>query len=80
MKTDWYCCDTEIPGRKDFELCRIQSRKARNPEDGTIIYDYVVVTYYDGKILMSGTLKQCSEWINGHWVERRYLDQYAKRD
>ena len=73
MKTGWYCCDTEIPGRKDFELCRIQSRKNRNTED-----DYVIVTYYEGKELFSGTLKQCREWINNHWVERMYLDQYGK--
>ena len=70
----WYCCQLDSGS---YELCRINSRKNRQP-DGTVIYDYYVTTYYDGKELFAGSLKACSNWINSHWIERRYLDCYGK--
>ena len=72
----WYCCQPDPDRFEYFELCKIKREKIRD-EHG-YRYDYLVVTYYDGKELFRGGLKECKEWINKHWVERRYLDQYGK--
>ena len=75
---NWVCVQPDF--MESFELVRIQSRKIINKEyPYKAIYEYYVITYYDGKELYSGTRKQCQDWIDAHWVERRYLD-HGKED
>lgn len=75
MNNSWYCCQLDMP--EQYELCRIQQRKNKDPQTGMVVYDYFVITYYEGKELFSGTRKECQDWINNHWIERRYLDCYG---
>ena len=76
---NWVCVQPDMSDQ--FELCRIQQRKIINAENPyQAVYEYFVITYYDGKELYSGSRKECQKWIDDHWVERRYLDQYGQRD
>lgn len=63
---NWFCCD--VSGDNDIELCRIRTQK----KDGFICH--VVITYYEGKILFSGSMAECKQWIDKHWLERRYFE------
>ena len=75
MNNSWYCCHLDMPDQ--FELCRIQQRKTTDSKTGLCVYEYFVITYYEGKELYSGSRKDCQKWIDEHWVERRYLDCYG---
>lgn len=68
---NWFCCS--VDNMDSFELCKIKRRKAYDSKS-----DYYVCTYYEGKEVYSGSLAQCQKWIETHWVEKRYLDQYGK--
>lgn len=74
----WYCCQPDID-KQDYELCKIIREKVKDEdtEHGWRI-EYQIITYYEGKCLLAGSLSKCKEWINSHWTERRYLDQYGK--
>ena len=67
---NWFCCALDHNG--SVELCKIKRDKSTGL--------YQVITYYDGKEQHSGTRSSCEKWINEHWIERRYLDQYGKAD
>lgn len=82
MLKSWYTC---IPDNSDkCELCRIQKvlpspagRHGRQDSGSNQVY-WCVITYYEGKELYSGTLAQCKKWIESHWIEKRYLDEWQK--
>ena len=74
MLKNWYTCQPD-PAVDRFELCRIQKVKTSDP---AMPVSWVIITYYDGKEIYSGTLKQCSQWIENHWVEKRYLDSWQR--
>lgn len=70
---NWFTCSIDF--MSGFELCKIKKRKGFDSKS-----EYYIITYYDGKELYSGSLAQCQKWIETHWVEKRYLDQYGKAD
>ena len=61
----WYNCDIDNSGR--FELCKIC--RSSDPLAG-----WHIVTYYDGREITSGDLRECFHWIERHYSGRRYLD------
>lgn len=61
----WYNCDIDDSGR--FELCKIC--RSYDPLAG-----WHIVTYYDGKEITTGDLRECFHWIERHYCGRRYLD------
>ena len=67
---NWFCCS--VDNGEQIELCKIKPKKRANN------FNYSVVTYYDGREVYSGSYSQCQEWINTHWIEKRYLDHYGK--
>lgn len=71
----WFCC--QLDGTETIELCRIRKRTV---SDSNIGYrnEWYVITYYDCKEVFSGSLFECRKWIENHWIERRYLDQYGE--
>ena len=64
---NWFCCQLN---NGSVELCKIKPVKGA----GT----YSIITYYDGKEQFSGSLADCKNWIETHWIERRYLEEYGK--
>ncbi len=76
----WYCCQPDADKPDALELCKIKRDRIDAPdtEYGYQIV-YHVVCYYDGKIFLTGSLQACKKWIEEHWIERRYLDQYGKK-
>lgn len=71
----WFCCS--IDSMDAMELCKIKRRKVDQINKADRKFEYYIITYYDGREVYSGSMTQCREWINKHWVERRYLDQYG---
>lgn len=71
----WTCVHVDMP--ESFELVRVQSRK-NQLDTGKVVYEYFVITYYDGKELFSGSRKACQKWINDHYVNRRYTEIYGQ--
>ena len=65
---NWFCCS--VDNADQIELCKIKPNKRAG--------NYSVITYYDGREVYFGTYSQCQDWINTHWIEKRYLDHYGK--
>ena len=74
----WYCCQPDDSRLEYFDLCKIRRDKIRDEQGYR--YDYLIITYYDGKELFRGSLKDCQRWIKDKWIERRYLDNYGKEE
>lgn len=68
---NWFCCCVDDVNR--VELCKIKRNKGGSA-------GYSIITYYEGKEVYSGTLNKCKEWIETHWIEKRYLEHYGKAD
>lgn len=68
MINTWYCCS--IDGNVELcKICRIQP---------VTEVRWQIVTYYDGKNVFAGTLKECITWIDVHITnEKRYLNREA---
>lgn len=67
----WYnCVPNDLNGT--IELCKI-CRPAGYSSG------WQIITYYDGKEIFSGTLNDCLHWINGHYTDRRYLDNASQK-
>lgn len=64
----WYVC--EVEKGKQLELCKISR------EPGQKLYQ--ITTYYDGRIVFTGTLSDCQHWIHSHWTDRRYINNAKK--
>lgn len=75
----WYCCQPDL-SKQDYELCKIRREKIKDLDDECgFRLEYAIITYYDGKEIFRGSLSDCQHWINEHWTERRYLDNYGKK-
>lgn len=70
MLNSWYCCITDTGS---YELCKIIRRKIKERRNISY-FEYAVITYYDGKELLTGDREKCQKWIDSHWIEGRYLD------
>ena len=67
MNNSWYCCHLDMPDQ--FELCRIQQRKATDPKTGLCVYEYFVITYYDGneeKNIYTDTKGYSIKYVDGN--------------
>ena len=77
---DWFTCALDdVEKIKYFELCRINSTHVWDSQKN-YHHIYEIITYYDGKVVFTGSLKECRQWITTHYVDRRYLDCYGKRN
>ena len=58
----------------DPKTGRVELAKICRMHDKSFHYQWHIVTYYDGRDIFGGSLKDCLHWINSHFTDRRYFN------